>query len=63
MREVFDTSVVMSELYRLATGTSGGSAVVLHGHIATIDGAAHYPNMERPEEFNAILAEFLCTNG
>ncbi|MGW0665355.1 alpha/beta fold hydrolase [Streptodolium elevatio] len=30
-----------------------------HGRSATIDGVAHYPNMERPDEFNALVREFL----
>jgi pimeloyl-ACP methyl ester carboxylesterase len=29
------------------------------GRLATIGGAAHYPNMERPAEFTALLLEFL----
>ena len=29
------------------------------GRIATIDGTAHYPNMERPDLYNAILGDFL----
>ncbi|MCN9240452.1 alpha/beta hydrolase [Streptomyces sp. RY43-2] len=29
------------------------------GRTATIEGAAHYPNMERPDAFNTIVQEFL----
>lgn len=29
------------------------------GRTATVDGTAHYPNMERPEAFNAILEAFV----
>lgn len=29
---------------------------VRHGELVRIDGAAHYPNLERPEEFNSALA-------
>ncbi len=36
---------------------------VTHGRARTIDGTAHYPNMERPEAFNASLGEFLRTVG
>ncbi|MFG2289506.1 alpha/beta fold hydrolase [Streptomyces sp. NPDC048595] len=32
---------------------------VANGRTATIEGAAHYPNMERPDAFNEILGEFL----
>jgi pimeloyl-ACP methyl ester carboxylesterase len=34
-------------------------AAVRNGRATLIDGTAHYPNMERPAEFNAILSEFL----
>ncbi|GGL04174.1 hydrolase [Sphaerisporangium melleum] len=34
---------------------------VSDGRAVSIDGTAHYPNMERPEEFNKILADFLRT--
>ncbi|MGC5010057.1 alpha/beta fold hydrolase [Streptosporangium sp. DT93] len=37
---------------RLAGAVAGGRAV-------SIQGAAHYPNMERPEEFDEILGDFL----
>ena len=29
--------------------------------LAVIDGAGHLPNLERPEEFNAVLGDFLST--
>ncbi|GAA2785053.1 alpha/beta hydrolase [Saccharopolyspora taberi] len=32
---------------------------VPNGSSTTVDGTAHYPNMERPAEFNAVLSEFL----
>ncbi|MFI6401951.1 alpha/beta fold hydrolase [Streptomyces sp. NPDC050548] len=32
---------------------------VQNGRSTTIGGAAHYPNMEKPGEFNAILLDFL----
>ncbi|MFI6500253.1 alpha/beta fold hydrolase [Nonomuraea typhae] len=32
---------------------------VRYGKAVTIDGAAHYPNMERPEVFNTMVEEFL----
>ncbi|MEU9605885.1 alpha/beta hydrolase [Streptomyces sp. NPDC048057] len=32
---------------------------VANGRTAVVERTAHYPNMERPEVFNAILAEFL----
>ncbi|MFG2092340.1 alpha/beta fold hydrolase [Streptomyces sp. NPDC048612] len=41
---------------RLAHGVS-------HGRAETIDGTAHYPNMERPDVFNEFLGEFLHTVG
>jgi pimeloyl-ACP methyl ester carboxylesterase len=36
-------------------------ATVAHGRSVSIDGAAHYPNMERPEAFNEVLEDFLRT--
>ncbi|MFC4059547.1 alpha/beta fold hydrolase [Planomonospora corallina] len=32
---------------------------VADGRAVSIDGAAHYPNMERPDAFNEILGDFL----
>lgn len=32
---------------------------VNNGRATTVDGAAHYPNLERPEQFDAILGAFL----
>ncbi|WP_086821640.1 alpha/beta fold hydrolase [Allokutzneria sp. NRRL B-24872] len=32
---------------------------VRNGRVATISGAAHYPNLEKPASFNEILASFL----
>jgi pimeloyl-ACP methyl ester carboxylesterase len=34
---------------------------VPRAHAVTVDGAAHYPNMERPDVYNAVVAEFLRT--
>ena len=34
---------------------------VPHGRAVTLDGAAHFPNMERPEAFTEALEEFLGT--
>lgn len=34
---------------------------VTNGHAVSIDDTAHYPNMERPDLFNAVLADFLNT--
>ncbi|WP_051855075.1 alpha/beta fold hydrolase [Streptomyces sp. NRRL B-1347] len=36
---------------------------VRHGRTATVPGTAHYPNMERPEVFNALLRDFLAATG
>jgi pimeloyl-ACP methyl ester carboxylesterase len=33
------------------------------GRLATVAGAAHYPNLERPAEFDRVLAEFLSETG
>ncbi|MFF8913185.1 alpha/beta fold hydrolase [Streptomyces sp. NPDC015032] len=33
--------------------------IVADGRAATVEGAAHFPNMERPEVFDGILGEFL----
>ncbi|MFE0425422.1 alpha/beta fold hydrolase [Streptomyces sp. NPDC058953] len=35
------------------------AAEVANSRTATVEGTAHYPNMERPDVFDAILAEFL----
>ncbi|MEV5320507.1 alpha/beta hydrolase [Streptomyces sp. NPDC052687] len=37
---------------RLAAATPGGRSV-------TIDGVGHYPNLEKPQEYNRILLDFL----
>jgi 3-oxoadipate enol-lactonase len=34
---------------------------VQHGRLVVVDDTAHYPNMERPEAFNAAVAEHLTT--
>jgi pimeloyl-ACP methyl ester carboxylesterase len=34
---------------------------VTNGRATSIDGTAHYPNMERPDVFNEILGDFLRT--
>ncbi|GGS95244.1 hydrolase [Planobispora rosea] len=34
---------------------------VADGRVISIDGTAHYPNMERPDVFNGILEDFLRT--
>jgi 3-oxoadipate enol-lactonase len=34
---------------------------VQRGRLVVVDDTAHYPNMERPEVFNAAVAEFLAT--
>jgi pimeloyl-ACP methyl ester carboxylesterase len=41
---------------RLASGISGATR-------ATIAGAAHLPNLDRPEEFDRIVLGFLAANG
>lgn len=33
---------------------------VVDGHEATVEGTAHYPNMERPDAFGEILGDFLA---
>ncbi|MEV0170454.1 alpha/beta hydrolase [Streptomyces sp. NPDC050803] len=35
------------------------AGTVRDGRAVTIEGVGHYPNLERPEEFNKILLEFL----
>ncbi|MFE5097802.1 alpha/beta fold hydrolase, partial [Streptomyces sp. NPDC056638] len=34
---------------------------VVNGHAISIDGTAHFPNMERPDVFNKALEDFLRT--
>ena len=36
------------------------AALVPQGELAVVDGAAHYPNLERPEEFNQLVRDFLA---
>jgi 3-oxoadipate enol-lactonase len=40
----------------LAAGTPGAERALL-------DGTAHLPNMERPEEFNRVVLDFLAKAG
>ncbi|MGX1546864.1 alpha/beta fold hydrolase [Streptomyces adustus] len=49
-----DTPDVIAAAQRLAD-------TVRHGRSVLVEGTAHYPNMERPEEFTAIVEEFLRT--
>ncbi|MFB7914656.1 alpha/beta fold hydrolase [Streptomyces sp. NPDC056061] len=35
------------------------ASTVADGRVASIDGTAHYPNMERPDVFDAVLDDFL----
>ncbi|WP_406673289.1 alpha/beta hydrolase [Nonomuraea sp. N2-4H] len=44
--------IAMAE--RLATTAAGGRSV-------TIENAGHYPNMERPDEYNRVLEDFLAS--
>jgi pimeloyl-ACP methyl ester carboxylesterase len=37
------------------------TGAVVNGRAVSIEGTAHYPNMERPDVFNAILEDFLRT--
>ncbi|MEU5754689.1 alpha/beta fold hydrolase [Streptomyces sp. NPDC047829] len=47
-----DAADLIAEAERLAR-------TVPEGRSATVEGAAHYPNMERPEAFDEILLDFL----
>ncbi|MFD5448016.1 alpha/beta fold hydrolase [Streptomyces sp. NPDC003470] len=47
-----DAPDLIAEAERLARTVRDGRSV-------TMEGTAHYPNMERPEEFNRILLDFL----
>ncbi|GAA1005295.1 alpha/beta hydrolase [Streptomyces thermogriseus] len=49
-----DAPDLIAEAERLARTVPDGRSV-------TIEGAAHYPNLERPEVFNGIVADFLRT--
>ncbi|MCO5998906.1 alpha/beta fold hydrolase [Actinoallomurus rhizosphaericola] len=35
------------------------AGLVAHGGTATVEGAAHYPSLERPDAYNRILLDFL----
>jgi pimeloyl-ACP methyl ester carboxylesterase len=35
------------------------ATTVRYGHAEVLDGVGHYPNLERPEDFNRILLDFL----
>jgi 3-oxoadipate enol-lactonase len=48
-----DLRAVQQTVDALAEGIPGARKVVIHG-------AAHVPNMERPEEFNRIVLDFLA---
>ena len=37
------------------------AATVSQGRTEVVDGVGHYPNLEKPEEFNGILLDFLRT--
>jgi pimeloyl-ACP methyl ester carboxylesterase len=55
---------VLAVVGDLDSGDHNGMAArvarsVPDGRLATVTGAAHYPNMERPAEFDRILLEFL----
>lgn len=49
-----DTAGVIASAQRLADGVRDGRSVL-------IEGTGHYPNMEKPDEFTAVLREFLAT--
>jgi 3-oxoadipate enol-lactonase len=51
-----DVGDIHSIADRLATGIPGAER-------ATIAGAAHLPNLERPEEFDRIVLDFLARHG
>ncbi len=53
--ELDDRSVVLGSQY-LAAGLPNARYVVMPG-------TAHVPNMERPQEFNQLVGEFLSTQG
>lgn len=38
-------------------------AALPHSALRIVEGAAHLPNLERPDEFNRVLAEFLANTG
>ncbi|GIH20626.1 alpha/beta fold hydrolase [Rugosimonospora africana] len=35
------------------------ASTVVNGHAVSIDGTAHYPNLERPDVYNKLLTDFL----
>jgi pimeloyl-ACP methyl ester carboxylesterase len=45
--------------WHTAMAAGGLAATVTHGRAISIDGAAHYPNMERPDAYNEIIKEYL----
>ncbi|WP_416986491.1 alpha/beta fold hydrolase [Streptomyces sp. T028] len=47
-----DTADVLAAAQRLADG-------VRHGRAVLVDGVGHYPNMEKPAEFTAVIRDFL----
>ncbi|MFF2211092.1 alpha/beta fold hydrolase [Streptomyces antibioticus] len=49
-----DTPDVLAAAQRLADTVRDGRSVL-------IEGTAHYPMMEKPEEFTAVITDFLCT--
>ncbi|BFO19059.1 hypothetical protein SHKM778_54470 [Streptomyces sp. KM77-8] len=43
----------------LIAGAERFAGAVREGRSVLVDGVAHYPNLERPEELNRILLDFL----
>jgi pimeloyl-ACP methyl ester carboxylesterase len=51
-----DTPQTLEAADALARGVAGA-------RLEVIEGTAHLPNMERPEEFNRLVLEFLGSHG
>jgi pimeloyl-ACP methyl ester carboxylesterase len=56
------TLLVLGEVDRIDIARAADELVnsIPHARLVTVPGAAHLPNLEQPEVFNAILADFLA---
>ena len=56
------TLLVLGEVDRIDIARAAGELLnsIPHARLVTMPGAAHLPNLEQPDAFNAVLADFLA---
>ena len=56
------TLLVLGEVDRIDIARASDELInsIPHARLVTMPGAAHLPNLEQPDVFNTILAEFLA---